>query len=138
MPGNSESEAARATTGRSVLSGGLWYVASNAIPQLSFEVFRTPPSATPGPRFEERVKGVCLIPGCSPSESIMMFSDLMSRWRMPRACAASIACAIWMPYAATSASGNNPAGYAVFGKVVAGMDVVDAIAGVPTSTKGYN
>jgi O-antigen/teichoic acid export membrane protein len=34
VPGNSESEAARATTGRSVLSGGLWYVASNAIPQL--------------------------------------------------------------------------------------------------------
>ena len=27
------SEAARATTGRSVLSGGLWYVASYAIPQ---------------------------------------------------------------------------------------------------------
>ena len=34
MPGNSESEAARETTGRSVLSGGLWYVASTAIPQL--------------------------------------------------------------------------------------------------------
>jgi peptidyl-prolyl cis-trans isomerase A (cyclophilin A) len=33
---------------------------------------------------------------------------------------------------------NNPYGYAVFGKVVAGMDVVDAIAAVPTSTKGFN
>ena len=27
-------------------------------------------------------------------------------------------------------------GYAVFGKVVKGMDVVDAIRGVPTTTKG--
>jgi O-antigen/teichoic acid export membrane protein len=34
VPGTSESEAARATTGRSVLSGGLWYVASTAIPQV--------------------------------------------------------------------------------------------------------
>ena len=33
MPGNVQSEAARATTGRSVLHGGLWYVASYAIPQ---------------------------------------------------------------------------------------------------------
>ena len=33
MPGNVESEAARATTGRSVLRGGLWFVASYAIPQ---------------------------------------------------------------------------------------------------------
>ncbi|HUK94735.1 MAG TPA: polysaccharide biosynthesis C-terminal domain-containing protein [Gaiellaceae bacterium] len=33
MPGTQESEAARATTGRSVLSGGLWYVTSYAIPQ---------------------------------------------------------------------------------------------------------
>ena len=33
---------------------------------------------------------------------------------------------------------NDPEkfGYAVFGKVVAGMDVVDAIAGVPTGSKG--
>jgi cyclophilin family peptidyl-prolyl cis-trans isomerase len=33
---------------------------------------------------------------------------------------------------------NNPEefGYAVFGKVVAGMDVVDAIAGVATGSKG--
>jgi cyclophilin family peptidyl-prolyl cis-trans isomerase len=33
---------------------------------------------------------------------------------------------------------NDPEkfGYAVFGKVVAGMDVVDAIAGVPTGTRG--
>jgi O-antigen/teichoic acid export membrane protein len=34
VPGNVESEAARATTGRSVLHGGLWYVASYAIPQV--------------------------------------------------------------------------------------------------------
>lgn len=33
MPATSDSEAARATTGRSVLSGGLWYVTSYAIPQ---------------------------------------------------------------------------------------------------------
>lgn len=33
---------------------------------------------------------------------------------------------------------NDPEkfGYAVFGKVVAGMDVVDAVAGVPTGSKG--
>lgn len=33
---------------------------------------------------------------------------------------------------------NDPErfGYAVFGKVIAGMDVVDAIAGVPTGTRG--
>lgn len=35
--------------------------------------------------------------------------------------------------AANAADGH---GYAVFGKVVAGMDVVDAIAKVPTATKG--
>ena len=29
-------------------------------------------------------------------------------------------------------------GYTVFGKVVSGMEVVDAIAGVPTTTKGMN
>jgi peptidyl-prolyl cis-trans isomerase A (cyclophilin A) len=29
-------------------------------------------------------------------------------------------------------------GYAVFGKVISGMDVVDAIASVPTMTKGIN
>jgi len=33
VPETSDSEAARATTGRSVLSGGLWYVTSYAIPQ---------------------------------------------------------------------------------------------------------
>ncbi len=33
MPATSDSEAARATTGRSVLSGGFWYVTSYAIPQ---------------------------------------------------------------------------------------------------------
>ncbi len=33
MPETHEPEAARATTGRSVLSGGLWYVASYALPQ---------------------------------------------------------------------------------------------------------
>jgi O-antigen/teichoic acid export membrane protein len=33
MPSSAGSEAARATTGRSVLSGGLWYVASYGIPQ---------------------------------------------------------------------------------------------------------
>ena len=33
MSATSDSEAARATTGRSVLSGGLWYVTSYAIPQ---------------------------------------------------------------------------------------------------------
>lgn len=32
--------------------------------------------------------------------------------------------------------GRNP-GYAVFGRVVEGMDVVDAIAGVKTTTKGH-
>jgi cyclophilin family peptidyl-prolyl cis-trans isomerase len=31
---------------------------------------------------------------------------------------------------------NDGAGYAVFGKVVEGMDVVDAIRNVPTATKG--
>ena len=35
-------------------------------------------------------------------------------------------------------SGNNPYGYAVFGKVISGMDVVDAIAAVPTGNKGMN
>jgi len=35
----------------------------NTIPQLSFEVMRPAPQTDPGPRFEERVKGVCLIPG---------------------------------------------------------------------------
>ncbi|MBS0384559.1 MAG: glycoside hydrolase TIM-barrel-like domain-containing protein, partial [Proteobacteria bacterium] len=35
----------------------------NAIPQLSFEIVRPAPSAGDGPRFEERVTGVCLIPG---------------------------------------------------------------------------
>ena len=35
-------------------------------------------------------------------------------------------------------SGNNPNGYAVFGKVIAGMDVVDAIATVATGTKGFH
>ena len=33
MPGTNDSEAARATTGRSVVSGGLWYATSYAIPQ---------------------------------------------------------------------------------------------------------
>ncbi len=33
-------------------------------------------------------------------------------------------------------SPKNPAGYAVFGKVVEGMDVVDAIVNVKTATKG--
>jgi hypothetical protein len=33
----------------------------NAIPQFSFEVIR--PSPAPGPRLEDRVRGVCLIPG---------------------------------------------------------------------------
>jgi O-antigen/teichoic acid export membrane protein len=33
LPDTTQSEAARATTGRSVLSGGLWYVASYGIPQ---------------------------------------------------------------------------------------------------------
>jgi hypothetical protein len=35
----------------------------NAIPQLSFEIVRPAPSLDEGPRFEERVKGVCLVPG---------------------------------------------------------------------------
>jgi hypothetical protein len=35
----------------------------NTIPQLSFEIVRPAPQHTPGPRFEERVKAVCLIPG---------------------------------------------------------------------------
>lgn len=35
----------------------------NSIPQLSFEIVRPAPTAEDGPRFEERVKGVCLIPG---------------------------------------------------------------------------
>jgi hypothetical protein len=35
----------------------------NTIPQLSFEIIRPAPKRTPGPRFEERVKAVCLIPG---------------------------------------------------------------------------
>jgi hypothetical protein len=35
----------------------------NTIPQLSFEVIRPAPALDDGPRFEERVKGVCLIPG---------------------------------------------------------------------------
>ena len=35
----------------------------NAIPQLSFEVIRPAPEAGEGPRFEQRVRGVCLIPG---------------------------------------------------------------------------
>ncbi len=35
----------------------------NTIPQLSFEVIRPAPSAGGETRFEERVKGVCLIPG---------------------------------------------------------------------------
>ena len=34
-------------------------------------------------------------------------------------------------------SGPSNYGYAVFGKVVEGMDVVDAIAGVKTTTKGH-
>ncbi|HET9231790.1 MAG TPA: glycoside hydrolase TIM-barrel-like domain-containing protein, partial [Vitreimonas sp.] len=34
----------------------------NTIPQLSFEIIRPAPSASEGARFEERVKGVCLIP----------------------------------------------------------------------------
>lgn len=36
----------------------------NTIPQLSFEVIRPAPAVGDGVRFEERVKGVCLIPGC--------------------------------------------------------------------------
>ena len=36
-----------------------------------------------------------------------------------------------------NASGGN-AGYAAFGKVVSGMDVVDAIAKVPTGTRGFH
>ncbi|MBY0562889.1 MAG: glycoside hydrolase/phage tail family protein [Hyphomonadaceae bacterium] len=35
----------------------------NTIPQLSFEVIRAAPPATPGPRFEDRVKALCVIPG---------------------------------------------------------------------------
>jgi hypothetical protein len=35
----------------------------NAIPQLSFEIIRPAPAASEGVRFEDRVKGVCLIPG---------------------------------------------------------------------------
>lgn len=35
----------------------------NTIPQLSFEIIRPAPADGVGPRFEERVKGVCLIPG---------------------------------------------------------------------------
>jgi len=35
----------------------------NSIPQLSFEIVRPAPPTVAGPRFEERVKGVCLIPG---------------------------------------------------------------------------
>jgi hypothetical protein len=35
----------------------------NTIPQLSFEIVRPAPEASEGPRFEERVRGVCLIPG---------------------------------------------------------------------------
>lgn len=35
----------------------------HAIPQLSFEIIRPAPPASEGVRFEERVKGVCLIPG---------------------------------------------------------------------------
>jgi hypothetical protein len=35
----------------------------NTIPQLSFEVMRATPSPDAGPRFEELVKSVCLIPG---------------------------------------------------------------------------
>jgi cyclophilin family peptidyl-prolyl cis-trans isomerase len=34
------------------------------------------------------------------------------------------------------AQSQDGAGYAVFGKVISGMEVVDAIAGVPTTTKG--
>jgi cyclophilin family peptidyl-prolyl cis-trans isomerase len=33
-------------------------------------------------------------------------------------------------------SGRNPAGYAVFGRVIKGMDVVDKIKAVKTTTKG--
>ncbi|WP_456119847.1 baseplate multidomain protein megatron [Terricaulis silvestris] len=35
----------------------------NTIPQLSFEIVRPAPQRTPGPRFEDRVKAICLIPG---------------------------------------------------------------------------
>ena len=35
----------------------------NVMPQLSFEVVRPAPSANEDARFEQRVKGVCLIPG---------------------------------------------------------------------------
>lgn len=35
----------------------------NTIPQLSFEIVRPAPRRLEGPRLEERVKGVCLIPG---------------------------------------------------------------------------
>lgn len=35
----------------------------NTIPQLSFEIIRPSPSSSEGVRFEERVKGLCLIPG---------------------------------------------------------------------------
>jgi peptidyl-prolyl cis-trans isomerase A (cyclophilin A) len=35
-------------------------------------------------------------------------------------------------------AGNSSAGYAVFGKVVAGMDVVDKIKTVPTGNRGMN
>jgi hypothetical protein len=35
----------------------------NTMPQLSFEIVRPAPQHMPGPRFEERVKAVCLIPG---------------------------------------------------------------------------
>lgn len=34
--------------------------------------------------------------------------------------------------------GASPAGYAVFGKVISGMETVDAIAGVPTGRKGIH
>ena len=41
-----------------------------------------------------------------------------------------------------NAGGLDPragsAGYAVFGKVIDGMDVVDAIAAVPTGSKGFH
>lgn len=36
----------------------------NTMPQLSFEVIRPAPAIGDGVRFEERVKGVCLIPAC--------------------------------------------------------------------------
>jgi|CXWL01.1.fsa_nt_gi hypothetical protein len=35
----------------------------NTIPQLSFEIVRPAPNTSEGPRFEDRVKSVCLIPG---------------------------------------------------------------------------